>query len=253
MKQQGETAPADGFGPVRENLLAAALEQAPFEGWTPAMTEKAARAAGVSRAEIAAAFPGGIGDLLRFWSAKVDRAVAAGMAAPSFAAKRVRDKVAGAVLLRLDALRPHKEAARRAAATLALPHHAALGAELAWKSADTIWRGLGDKSTDFNFYTKRAILVGVLGSTMARWFADDEPGEEATKKFLSARIENVMQFEKLKGRLRESGLDPSKAAAWLGKLRYPAGRNSGRAHEEERVDEALEESFPASDAPYWTP
>ena len=252
-KQTPEEPPRDGFDPVRRKLLAEALIRVPFEGWTRAMMDGAARDAGVAPAACAAAFPGAAGDLLAFWSSEADNAVAAGMRDPTVAALRVRDKVAHAITLRLDALRPHKEAARRAAAALALPALAPLGARLAWKSADVIWRALGDKSTDFNFYTKRGILVGVLTSTMARWFADDDPLEEATQKFLSARIDNVMQFEKLKKRVREAGFDPKKAAGWLGKLRYPEGRETKRAHEESRVDEALEESFPASDPPYWNP
>ena len=61
---------------------------------------------------------------------------------------------------------------------------------------------MGDASTDFNFYSKRAILSGVLSATFARWLGDDSDDEAATKAFLAARIDNVMQFEKLKARVR---------------------------------------------------
>jgi ubiquinone biosynthesis protein COQ9 len=35
------------------------------------------------------------------------------------------------------------------------------------------------------------------------WFTEDSADESATDTFLAARIENVMQFEKLKARVKE--------------------------------------------------
>ena len=215
---------ADGFETVRTALLKAALAEAPFEGWTAAMMDNASALAGVAPAAHEAAFPRGVRDLLRFWSQETDAAMRAAMEAPAFAGLKIREKVAFAGRARRDVLRPHKEAARRAAALTALPPYAFLGAELAWGTADAIWRGLGDKSTDFNFYSKRGILTGVWTSTFARWLADDEEGEAATLAFLDARIDNVMQIEKAKARVRKLGLDPAAPIRALARLRYPQNR-----------------------------
>ena len=120
---------------------------------------------------------------------------------------KVRQRIAAAVLARLDALEPHKEAARRAAAFLMLPPNAALGMRLVYQSVDAMWRAVGDTSTDFNFYTKRAILGGVYSSTLLRWFNDSSEDEHETRAFLDARIENVMQFEKFKAQVKERTKD----------------------------------------------
>jgi ubiquinone biosynthesis protein COQ9 len=85
--------------------------------------------------------------------------------------------------------------------------NAPLGAKLLYRTVDTMWRTAGDTSTDFNFYTKRAILAGVYSSTMMRWFNDKSDDAAATREFLSARIENVMQFERLKAEVRERTKD----------------------------------------------
>lgn len=211
----------DGFEPARRRLLEAALIEAAFDGWNGAMIDKAARGAGLEPSVVAAAFPGGVRDLLRYWSIRADETMAEAMAGPDFAALKIREKVAFAVNARLDVLRPHKEAARRAAALLALPTSGMLGAQLAWKTADAVWRGLGDKSTDFNFYSKRGILTGVWTSTVARWLADDSDDEAATQAFLEARIANVMEIEKAKAQIRKLGLDPAAPIRALAKLRYP--------------------------------
>lgn len=214
---------SDGFEPARERILTEFLKIAPFDGWTALALDQAAKEAQVDPATCSAAFPAGVRDVLRAWSMKNDAAMAEAMEAPAFADLKIREKVAFAVKARIDALRPHKEAARRAAAMLALPPYGFLGAQLAWKTADAIWRGLGDKSADYNFYTKRGILTGVWTSTFARWLADDSEDEIATNEFLDARIANVMEFEKAKAKVKELGLDPSKPIEWLAKVRYPAG------------------------------
>jgi len=59
------------------------------------------------------------------------------------------------------------------------------------------------RSTDFNFYTKRAILAGVYSSTLLRWFTDDSEDEKATFEFLDRRIDDVMRFEKFKADANE--------------------------------------------------
>lgn len=211
----------DAFEPVREAILAEALKGAAFDGFTPLSLARAAADAGRTKAELAAAFPRGPIDLVAWWSAKADAAAAAAIAAPHEPPLKIREKVARALEARLAFLRPHKEAARRAAAYLALPHNAPTGARLVWETADAVWRAMGDPSTDFNFYSKRAILSGVWSTTFARWLADDSDDEAATKAFLAARIGNVMQFEKLKARVRDSGFDPEGMFGWLAKMRYP--------------------------------
>ena len=182
----------------RRDVLSEALLAAAFDGFTRASLEESAGGAG----EAATLFPRGVSDLLRFWSAETDKAMIARTEEPDFAEMKIREKVPALVLARLDYLRSDKEAARRAAAWLALPMNAPLAHELSWAAADAKWRALGDKSLDFNYYSKRAILSGVWTATMARWFGDDDPQEEATKAFLAARIDNVMQFEKFKARAK---------------------------------------------------
>ncbi len=61
-----------------------------------------------------------------------------------------------------------------------------MGAKLLYRTVDAMWRAIGDTSTDFNFYTKRAILAGVYSATLMRWFTDDSEDEAATQEFLGA-------------------------------------------------------------------
>ena len=208
------------FEAERAALLGPILDTAVFDGFTEQAMARGCAAAGLRPAELAAAFPGGVGDLLRYWSACADAASRAALVPEAVPALRIREKVARGVEARLAFFAPRKEAARRAAAALALPHRAGLAADLVWRAADAVWRAMGDKSTDFNFYSKRAILSGVIASTQTRWFGDDDPAYEETKRFLAGRIENVMQFEKAKARVSEFTPDLSGFIRAAARARY---------------------------------
>jgi len=187
---------------AREAVLAAALPHAAFDGFTDSVLQKAAMEAGVK--DVARLFENGPISLVEFYSTWADAQMEAKLAATDLKAMKIRQRIAAAVKARLSVLAPHKEAARRAAALLSLPMHAALGAKLVYRTVDAMWRAAGDTSTDFNFYTKRGILAGVYGSTAMRWFNDAGEDEKATDEFLAARIENVMQFEKFKAKAKEA-------------------------------------------------
>ena len=189
---------------LREAVLNAALPHAAFDGFTDMVLQKAGAEAGLEKADVARLFEDGPISLLEYYSTRTDAEMEQRLAQMDLAGMKIRERIATAVKTRLAILKPHKEAARRAAALLSLPMHAALGARLVYRTVDAMWRAAGDTSTDFNFYTKRGILAGVYGSTAMRWFNDTSEDEAATDAFLADRIENVMQFEKFKAKAKEA-------------------------------------------------
>jgi len=64
-----------------------------------------------------------------------------------------------------------------------------------------MWHGIGDTSVDFNFYSKRALLAGVVSSTVLFWLQDESDDFSATWAFLDRRIEDVMKIQKTKAQL----------------------------------------------------
>ena len=203
-----------GDDALKEAVLKAALKDAAFDGFTDSVLAKAGTEAGTDKASLTRLFPEGPLSLLEYFSHSIDQAMEKKLAATDLGARKIRERIKIAVMTRLWLLEPHKEAARRAAATLSLPMHAALGAKLMYRTVDAMWRVAGDTSTDFNFYTKRAILAGVYGSVLVRWFSDTGEDGSATEAFLDARIENVMQFEKFKAKAKNALANFPAFAAW---------------------------------------
>lgn len=204
----------------RARLLEAFPEHAARLGWTDAALKAAAEDVQLSEGEAQLACPRGAFDLFDAFADRADEAMLAALDDLDLAKMKIRERVKAAVQLRLEAQQPYKEAARAMTRALARPTRAPEAARLLWRTADRIWRALGDKSTDENFYSKRAILSGVLASTYARWFSDNTPDSAETWAFLDARIENVMQFEKLKAQLKPISENIQSAVGIVARFRY---------------------------------
>ena len=85
-----------------------------------------------------------------------------------------------------------------------------------------MWRLAGDTATDYNHYTKRAILGSIYAATLAV-LADDKSEDRAeTRAFLARRIEGIMRFEKAKAQFLKPGEESFSVTRLLGRLRYPA-------------------------------
>ena len=63
-------------------------------------------------------------------------------------------------------------------------------------------------------------MSGVYGSTISVFLDDESEGYSETRAFLDRRIENVMQFEKVKARVAGRGGDGFSMARFVGRLRY---------------------------------
>ena len=189
---------AQGYERTREALLEAALAHVPFEGWSPATFRTARREAGIDPASARAACPRGAVDLALAFHERGDRRMEKRLRAEALEEMKVRERITHAVRVRVEAIED-REAARRAAALFSMPHLAAEGARLIWNTADAIWTATGDTSNDVNWYTKRATLSGVYGSTVLYWLGDESPGAADTWSFLDRRIGDVMTFERVKG------------------------------------------------------
>ena len=210
------TAATDWASRAEQTLLDAALADAPAWGWNAGLVARAAVGAGLSAGETGLLIPGGARDLAALLSRRHDAAALAALAAVDPGALKMRERIAVAVNARLAAALADESAVRRWAMFMAAPRNLPLAARLTWESADALWRWAGDTATDENHYSKRAILSGILASTLAVRLASDQAAAEA---HLAARIENVMSFERWKaGRTPAHRLHGLAAA--LGAVRY---------------------------------
>ncbi|MDD9331317.1 MAG: COQ9 family protein [Wolbachia sp.] len=119
---------------------------------------------------------------------------------------KIRERIKLAVQVRLSnyaKLPNYREFLKSILSFSMWPRNTYFSSKLLCKTVNAIWYGINDQSTDFNYYTKRAILAGVYLSTMFFFINDYSEDFTDTLSFLDIRINNVMTFQKFKARLKK--------------------------------------------------
>jgi len=186
---------------ARGQLVAAALIHVPFEGWGDAALQMAAEDLGADPDEARLLFPRSAADMIDWHLGEGDRKTAAALADQDLSDLRVRDRIALAVRTRVEFGLKAPEVMRRTAAWLTMPQNAVLGLKAGLRTVDTLWAAVGDRSSDFNYYTKRALLLGVHSATVLYALGDRSEGYADTWAFLERRIDDVLKIQKARGPL----------------------------------------------------
>jgi ubiquinone biosynthesis protein COQ9 len=186
--------------PERDAAIEATLPHVPFDGWTRRALRAGLADIGEAAEDANLLFPGGAPDMIGTFCDWADRRMEASAASQDLASLRTHEKVRAVIVLRLEQNRPYREAIRRALALLALPGHARLAARCTAHTVDAIWHAAGDRSADFSWYTKRAILTGVYAATVLYWLRDTSDDDTATLAFLDRRLAGIGRIGSLRRR-----------------------------------------------------
>lgn len=229
MADSPQTDPAaERLAQQRASLLDAALRHVPFDGWTWTAIDAGARDLALAPGEAQRLFPGGPQALIRAFSADGDRRMLEALEKLDLDSMKVREKVAAGVRARLEAVTAHREAVRSGLAFFALPQNAAAGLSCLYRTVDAIWYAAGDRATDYNFYTKRALLAGVYSSTLVYWLNDKSEDFAATWGFLDRRIAEVLKVAGSLGKSVSSALSlPERFVAGITAARRGGPRRRG--------------------------
>ncbi len=208
-----------------DRLLDSALDHVRSEGWTRSAFRSAANDADIRTEEAWRLCPKGPVDLAKEYHRRGDRIMSELLASEDLSEMRVRDRITHAVRIRIERA-SDREIVRRSSALFALPLNAVHGTCLVWNTAGAIWTEIGDTSDDVNWYTKRKMLSGVYTMTVLYWLGDESDECQDTWAFLDRRISNVIDFEKLKARLRQNPFTKplcTSADLLLSRIKAPPG------------------------------
>lgn len=207
---------------LRRRMAPAIADAAVFDGWSAEAVAQAATATGVDPALAAFAFREGGMAMISAWIDHVDATMAASVSGSALSNLKIRERIRRLVWARLEAVAGHEEALTRALSIMAMPRNLAASARLGWRSADAMWRLAGDTATDYNHYSKRAILGGIYAATLQVFARDRSEDKAETRAFLERRIDGIMRFEKTKARFLRKPDERFSMTRLLGRMRYPA-------------------------------
>ncbi len=187
--------------PERDAAILATLPHVPAFGWTLRAVRAGLADTGGLPDDAEMLFPGGPGELVAAYIALVDRWMAEDAAAADMTGLGTTRRVRAVIALRLARLRPHRDAVRLAAGTLALPTMARWSIPATRATVDAIWHAAGEKLEDASRHTKRPILAMVYASTLLFWLRSAGEDDTATLAFLDRRLADVGRIGKLRARL----------------------------------------------------
>lgn len=206
---------------ARRAVLAAALIDIPFDGWTIATMRKAAVTAGLDEIALDRLFPDGVVDLVGLYARDlVERAERTAELSPS---TRTSERLRVLIHAWLEALESRREAQRRLVAWGLAPGNTAHAARLPFETANALWWAAGDASVDFGHHTRRLTLAAILTATLLHWLGDESEGRAATRAFVDRRLAEAARLAKLTRALKRvplflSGLpDPRRLVRRFGR------------------------------------
>lgn len=100
-----------------------------------------------------------------------------------------------------------QEVASKLCVFYAMPNNYSTAITNSWATCNKIWHYANDKSMDFNYYTKRALLMTAYLPSIAYYITDSSNDYHKTDYFITKVIEKILNAAKLKQKIKSIKLD----------------------------------------------
>ncbi|KAK9360469.1 ubiquinone biosynthesis protein coq9, mitochondrial [Lipomyces starkeyi] len=196
--------PYNRYTPSQEKMLSSALKHVPEYGFVKHSLVQGCRDAGYLDATHAV-FQAGVFDLVKFHLyTERNKLAALKPQIDEEEGKSIGRRIRRYCTERLKANEPIISKWTEAIAIMGLPQNIPQSLEELAKLSDEIWFLVDDKTSDFDWYTKRASLAAVYSSTELYMTQDNSPRFEMTYEFLDRRLAVV----------QNAGSSMSNLASW---------------------------------------
>lgn len=184
------------------SFMQSLLKLLPFNEWNDKIINEAEEKCGFAKGYGLILFPDGLAEIVKFFESYLDN-ITLESSNKQEVPNKIREKISLAVKTRIKAVLPIIHS--KNATYFAL--NPIQGTEVTFHSCDIIWQYAGDKSVDYNYYTKRCLLLSVYVSSILFYIQDESENYINTDKFIDSSVENIVQaFTQMKKLLDPSNI-----------------------------------------------
>jgi ubiquinone biosynthesis protein COQ9 len=179
------------------------LELCVFDGWNDKTLEKALEKSAIEIKFLNFIFENGALDVADFFIRQIDKEMQEAAKNIDFKQMKIRDKIKNLVKIRLEINQKYKAQLSKMV-QFYTSKNSIYALKNSYKTADLMWRTIGDNSTDFNFYSKRIILAKIYIRVIYCFVSDQSENNQKTLNLLDNQIEKVMQFSAFKFKIKNN-------------------------------------------------
>jgi ubiquinone biosynthesis protein COQ9 len=179
-------------------ILAKFLKNTPFEKWSNDNLIHSAEQCGFNKGYLFLLFPKGIEDLTEFFHQLNNQKLTSKFLETGKNISSTTEKIIYLIELKLEIYHQHRKAIPFLMRYNLKPKNFCKTQKFLWQTCNQIWYLAGDRSTNYNHYSKRMLLEYVYSSTIMYWISDDSEDYVETKKFLRKKIQEILKLGKIK-------------------------------------------------------
>ena len=120
-----------------------------------------------------------------------------------FLEMRVSEKIKYCIISRLKILNEYNIDYNYLLKFMLKPSNLIFSQKLLFKISDDIWNFSGDNSLDFNYYSKRFILMNIYFLSFRFWINDNSKNKEQTDEFVNDKLKITSKIGKYKFLFKE--------------------------------------------------
>ena len=184
---------------IRNQILQEAKPSVIKYGWNENLFSNMVNNSNFTLEEMNVLFPKGYNTLIEMYLKEINSKMTVESQKINLIRLRIHERVREIFILRLTIMSKEKKLISKTFFYLLLPHNYKLALKNLYKTVDQMWFLAGDNSTDFNFYSKRAILASVYASVMMHFVNNDNI--DKTIILLNKQLKRVSNIPKIKSRI----------------------------------------------------
>ena len=168
------------------------IQEVPKFGWSRETLLHCAKKQKLSTPNLALMFPSFEYDVLKYLIAQNNSLVEKNYNSFNNSRLKTRDKIKTIMELKFDSNAYLKDALPEMLKFLLRPGNIFMSIKMLHQNSDFIWKLAGDKSNDFNYYSKRGLLSMVYLATLIYWLNDKSNKVIGTKNFISKSVDGIV-------------------------------------------------------------